>query len=194
MVFGGAHGCSVKWWEFHNEVNSSVLAWLNLEEMIGDLSWTMISYVCGWLRKSTELFSVAFGVEWRWMTEISLIVVQWEIVTISIERMDDWKNKPNSSHTEAVIWALHNAYYPFFFLITGLEQLYRQLNIQRVQMVLWHSQGPCWHALSHHPTASVWSTVQCSPIQHHYQGFFHLNQVEIDNRFSPSHWIRERHC
>lgn len=105
---------NVKWREFQNEVNSPILAWLNLEEMIGDLSWTMISYICGWIRKSTELFSVAFGVEWHWMTEISLIVVQWEIVTISIERMGDWKNKPNSNHTGTVIWALHNAYYLFF--------------------------------------------------------------------------------
>lgn len=56
--------------------------------------------------------------------EISLIVVQWEIVTISIERMGDWKNKPNSNHTGTVVWAPHNAYYLFLFLITGLEQFY----------------------------------------------------------------------
>lgn len=48
-----------------------------------------------------------------------------EIVTISIETMDDLKNKLNSNHAGTV---LHDVYYLllwlFLFLITGLEQFY----------------------------------------------------------------------
>lgn len=148
--------------------------------------------------KSNNLF-------WSWIgwidicdSEISFTTEQayWH-VTISPIMICDLKNKKTQTPiTQAASYKLLIMRIIFsLFLITGLVQFYRQLNIQRVQMVLRRSQGLCWRALSHHPPSfSVQASVQWRTIQHHYQGFFHLNQVEIDNRFSPSHRIRERHC
>lgn len=63
--------------------------------------------------------------------------------------MGDWNKKPITQELLYELFIMH-IIFPFF-LITGLEQFNRQLNIQRVQMVLFPSQGLCWHALSHHP-------------------------------------------
>lgn len=59
---------NAKWREFYFELNSPILAWLNLQEMIGDLSLAVMNSIY-WLNyQSIELSSVAFWVECDWMT------------------------------------------------------------------------------------------------------------------------------
>lgn len=136
-------------------VNSSALARLNLKEMNGALSLTVMNYICG----LNYVYWVVFCSFWWWMAledvsdlEISLIVALWEIVTISIQRIDDWNKKPITQELSYELLIMR-IIFPFF-LITGLEQFNRQLNIQHAQMALWRSRGLCWRALSHHPP--VW--------------------------------------
>lgn len=76
------------------------------------------------------------------------------MVTISIETMGDLKDKPI---TEELSYELMMRIIFFLFLITGLEQFYWRLNIQRVQMVLWRIVKGFVDMPSHTiPPALVW--------------------------------------
>lgn len=67
ILFSKVH-IAEKWQQFYFEVNSAILAWLNFSQMIRDFSLTVMNYIY-WLNyASIELFFLAVGIEWDWMT------------------------------------------------------------------------------------------------------------------------------
>lgn len=130
--------------------------------------------------------------KWFWT---SLIVVRAckrkTTATISIKTMDNYDKKEKSNRLSLSL--LSSPCIPPA-LITGLQRVYWQVNILSAHISAWCSQGLCWHALSHHPPSILcagWSAGTVQRYSARLSGLFPpLNQVEIDNRFSPSHWIR----
>lgn len=165
--------------------------------------WTLcLGFLCWTVLTSLSCFRVLWCCmtckKWFWT---SLIVVRAckkqnknKSATISFKTMDNYDKKEKSNRLSLPL--LSSPCIPLA-LITGLQRVYWQVNILSAHISAWCSQGLCWHTLSHHPPSphsilcGGWSAGTVQRYSVWLSGLFPpLNQVEIDNRFSPSHWIR----